>query len=144
MIMKYLKISTFVFMFIALVTATGCSNNTPVYSDVSEGGGYKIRLMASANEVTNGGSFSVTAYVTDPDGNAVPDEDEAVIFSSNASDIDFDDKKADIKSGIAMTYASWEDKSDSDSPDPPTLARIMGVYKGASSYVEVLLISESF
>ena len=143
--MKKIKKALFfiaVSIFFALLT--GCSDNAPIYSDASSGAGYNIRLMVSTQEVANGGSFSVTAYVTDPDGNAVPDEEDSVVFSSSASDVDFDDEEADIKSGIAKTFATWEDKSDSEDPDAPTIATIIGIYKGATSYVQILLVTESF
>ena len=122
----------------------GCSSGKPVYSEAATGDGYKIRLMVSNDEISNGGSISVTAYVTDPNGNPVPDEDSVVFFACSQPDLDFDDKKCDIKNGIAATTVKWDDDSNSEDPDPPVPAVITATYKGAVTTIQIVLISEAF
>ena len=135
----------FILISLILVTlfATGCSKDNPVYS-VSSGDGYKISLMVSDEEISDGGSISVQAYVTDPNGNPVPDEDDVVKFACSQKEVKFDDVKCDVRNGIAATTAQWEDNSDSDNPDSPMNATITASYKGAVSTVQVTLISKVF
>ena len=142
----------FILISLILVTlfATGCSKDNPgssednpVYS-VSSGNGYKIRLMVSNDEISNGGSIRVQAYVTDPNGNPVPDEDNVVKFACSQNEVKFDDEKCDVRNGNADTTAHWEDQSDSDNPDSPMNATITATYKGAISTAQVILISKAF
>ena len=135
------------FLLISLIIitlfATGCSKDAPVYS-ISSGDGYKISLMVSDEEISDGGTISVQAYVTDPNGNPVPDEDDVVKFACSQNEVKFDDEKCDVKNGIAATTAQWEDQSDNDNPDPPMNATITATYKGAVSTAQVILISKAF
>ncbi len=136
-----------IFIFFSLVAITlfavGCSEDAPVYS-VSSGTGYKISLLVSDEEISDGGTFSVQAYITDPNGNPVPDEDDVVKFACSQNDVDFDDQKCDVRNGIAATTAKWDDNSDSDNPDPPVNATITATYKGAVTTAQVILISKAF
>ena len=142
----------FILISLILVTlfATGCSKdnpgsseNNPVYSE-SSGDAYKISLMVSDEEISDGGSIRVLAYVTDPYGNPVPDEDNVVKFACSQSEVKFDDEKCDVRNGIAETTAHWEDQSDSDNTDPPINATITASYKATVSTVQVTLISKAF
>ena len=135
----------FLFISLVLITlfATGCSKDAPVYS-LSSGEGYKISLMVSDEEISDGGTISVQAYIVDPNGNPVPDEEEVVKFACSQNEVKFDDEKCDVKNGIAATTAQWEDQSDDDNPDPPMNATISVTYKGAVSTAQVILISKAF
>lgn len=135
----------FILISLILVTlfATGCSEDNPVYS-VSSGEGYKISLMVVDGEISDGGTISVQAYVTDPNGNPVPDEDDVVKFACSQNEVKFEDEKCDVRNGFAATTAQWEDNSDSENPDPPMNATITASYKGAVSTAQVILISKAF
>ena len=122
---------------------TACSDDKPVYS-ISTGAGYNVSLVVSHKEISDGGSFSITAYITDPNGDPVPDEEEVVKFSCSQNEVKFEDEKCDVKNGFAATTAQWEDQSDDDNPDPPMNATITATYKGAVSSAQVILISKAF
>lgn len=141
MVVKKIMILFYFILIIPLLL--GCSNETSVYS-VSSGNGYKINMMVSSNEISDGGSISIQAFITDPNGNPVPDEDEVVKFACSQDEVKFDDSKCDVKNGFAATTATWEDQSDDDNPDPPRNATITATYKGAINSLQVILITEAF
>ncbi len=139
------KISILFFLIFISLFAVGCSSDKPVYSIAeAEGSGYKISLMVPSKTISDGGSFSLTAFVTDPNGDPVPDEDEVVKFACSENEVKFEDDKCDVKNGVAATTAQWEDQSDNDNPDPPMNATITASYKGAIAIVQVILISKAF
>ncbi|MBQ3644886.1 MAG: hypothetical protein II961_09845 [Candidatus Riflebacteria bacterium] len=124
-------------------TCIGCSEDEPVYS-LSQGTGYNINLLVSDGEISDAGSFSIQAFVTDPNGDPVPDEDNVVMFACSQNEIKFYDDRCDIKNGFAYTTATWEDQSDDDNPDPSMKATITATYKGAISTAQVTLVSKAF
>lgn len=126
-----------------IVASVGCSEDKPVYS-LSNGTGYNINLLVSDGEISDGGSISIQAFVTDPNGDPVPDEDNVVMFSCSQNEIKFYEDRCDIKNGFAKTTAQWEDQSDDDNPDPSMKATISATYKGAISTVQVILVSKAF
>ena len=132
-----------IFLIFFVISITGCSDDKPVYS-TSSGNGYNISLLIPSKYISDGGSISIQAYVTDPNGNPVPDEDAAVKFSCSQNEIKFYDDRCDIKNGFAATTASWEDDSDDDNPDPPMEATITATYRGAMNSAQIILISKAF
>lgn len=131
------------FFIVIILFSTSCSSDKPIYS-VSSGAGYNVSLVVSHKEISDGGSFSISAYITDPNGNPVPDEDDVVKFSCSQNEVKFEDEKCNVKNGFAATTAQWEDQSDNDNPDPPMNATITATYKGAVSSAQVILISKAF
>lgn len=135
-------------MFLAIIVTTlfvcGCSDEKPVIAQAATGDGYKIELKVNPGEIRDGGSVSIEAVITDPQGLPVPDEDKGVIFSCAQGGFDFEDQQCDIKSGSARTFATWKDESDSDDPLSSMTTYITANYKGAYASCQVTLISKAF
>jgi hypothetical protein len=87
-------------------------------------------LASPGTELESGGSLALSARITDPNGNLVGNEEEGVFFSSNIGDIEFDESKADIKTGVATTIMTWEDSSDDEASEPSKPALITATYRG--------------
>ncbi|OQB46699.1 MAG: hypothetical protein BWY02_02247 [bacterium ADurb.Bin157] len=136
--------SFIVFVIFGLIFVLGCSSDKPIVSESAGGSGYKIILASPGTELESGGSLTLSARVTDPDGNLVGNEDEAVLFSSNIGDIEFNESKADIKTGVATTIMTWEDSSDDEASEPSKPALITATYRGAFAQIQIMLISEDF
>jgi len=141
--MAFRKFFILFVLFVIIFSSVGCSDDKPVYS-LSSGAGYNINLLVSDGEISDGGSISIQAFVTDPNGDPVPDEDNVVMFSCSQNEIKFYEDRCDIKNGFAKTTAQWEDQSDDDNPDPSMKATISATYKGAISQVQVILVSKAF
>ena len=122
----------------------GCSDSSPVATQVTSGEGFKIRMVISSDEISSGGSVSIDAYITSPNGSPVSDEDEAVSFTSTTSGMDFSDELCDVKSGVAHTILTWKDESSSDNPAAPSTAQIVASYRGALCMIQVMLIASSY
>lgn len=129
-----------------IITFAGCGEGGgSAVSPMPVGNGYKVVLSATPREITSGGSVALMATVFDPQGNAVGDEDDALLFSCDAADVDFSPSSpAAIKAGTAQTAMKWEDKSDADSPLASKLCNVTASYRGAMALVQITLISKSF
>ena len=79
--------SFIVFVIFGLIFVLGCSSDKPIVSESAGGSGYKIILASPGKELESGGSLTLSARVTDPNGNLVGNEEEGVFFSSNIGDV---------------------------------------------------------
>lgn len=129
-----------------LITFAGCGEGGgSAVSALPAGSGYKVILSATPREINTGGSVALMATIFDPHGNAVGNEDGALLFSSDAPDSTFDPTSpVDVKSGTGQTSMKWEDKSDADAPAASRLCNITASYRGAIASVQITLISKSF
>ncbi len=147
MLRPLLRIFTVLVIFAsAMLTFSGCGEGGgSAISTLPAGNGYKVVLSVTPKEVESGGSVALMATVFDPQGNPVADEDNAVLFSSDAPNADFSvSQPVDVKSGTCQTAMQWEDKSDSDAPVASKLCTITASYRGAMAVKQILLIAKSF
>lgn len=147
MLRPLLRTFTVLIIFAAvLITFCGCGEGGgTVVSSLPAGNGYKVMLSATPDEIVSGGSVTLIATIFDPQGNPIADEDNAVLFSSDAPEASFSvSQPVDVKGGSCQTAMQWEDRSDSDDPAASANATITASYRGAIAVVKILVIAKSF
>ncbi len=138
-------------MFVVLACfISGCGESDgAVTSVMPSGNGYKIVLAATPDSIMSGGQAVLLASIFDPQGNPVPDQDEAVVFSCSEVGATVESKPdteglSDIKGGSAHAILKWKDESSGDNPLPSKLATVTAVYRGAMASVQIILVSKSY
>ena len=129
-----------------LLSGCGSNSNDPIVSNLVSGNGYNIRMTASQETITPGGSVQVTAMVTDSTGTPVKDEEEVTFSASEEGTFEgVSDGKAKTKNGAATAvFRAPTQAMNSDKPMPSRSNRIFAGYQGALSYVEVSLVSTTW
>lgn len=132
----------------AAVFFSGCgSSDGPFSSELATGDGYRVNLSGTQEQIYSGGRLQLFVTVRDPQGNPIPDEEKAVVFTSSLDGTTFEGAEegvADIKGGVATVVVAWEDTSEDEARDAPSYMYVTASYRGAFATYKILAITDSY
>lgn len=135
-------------LIVTAVLFSGCSSSDgPFSSELTVGDGYKVTMAGTQEQIYSGGRLQLFVTIRDPQGNPVPDEEKAVVFTSSLEGTTFEGAEegvADIKGGVANVVVAWEDASDDEARDAPSYMYVTASYRGAFATCKILAITDSY